>query len=366
VRERRAGFTLIEILVVLTLLGFLMGLSIGFVQRAGKGNLLLQATHKLHSMLAAARAQAYGTNRAYVAITHAEDGSTVLRNYRSRQVFHWPCEDFTRASEVGVLKQRGGVEIIDPPGAAREGRFARFDGGGEVSLGAPAWLQLVDGFTIECRLRVATQGAGGNMVLFRKGAAIQVRLLSYEPGVFDLEAKIRLQPDAKGEGEGDDLLRTGFRDGAEVPEWKGPLLAGRWYDVKIAYDRNDFTIHVNDRLRGRRSDRRNRMQPNDDPFLIGGGYTGDFDSLVIGGIFEDDDDRCTVPEQVTWVDAKDTPRTDSAFIHFRNSLLDPHYHAQAVRLIFVLETGETLARGAHREVTVSLSGEASVHLTGEE
>ena len=43
-RTRRA-FTLIEVLVVMSLLGVLFGLSIGLVAKAGRGNALIQAAN---------------------------------------------------------------------------------------------------------------------------------------------------------------------------------------------------------------------------------------------------------------------------------------------------------------------------------
>ena len=62
-RKSRA-FTLIEVLVVMSLLGILFGLSIGLVAKAGRGNALVLCTNSLATQLASARAQAHGADTA--------------------------------------------------------------------------------------------------------------------------------------------------------------------------------------------------------------------------------------------------------------------------------------------------------------
>lgn len=364
--RRIRGFTLIELLVVLSLLGVLMGLSIGFIQRAGKGNLLLQTAHTLASNLASARAQSYGSSRAYVSIERPEDPTkpAFLRTFRFRQVFAWQCEDFEKASELGVLSRGGGVEISATAEGNREGKYAMFTDGGEVSLGSPPWLRFVDGFAIQFRVYL-DDDASGNMRLFRKGSGLNVSLTSADAGRFDISARIRLAKVDGEPGSGGDLdLRTGDRDAATVSEWGGPILRGRWYDVKIAYDRNEFTIHVNDRLRAVRTDKNGKMHPNEDPFVIGGGFAGRFDSLVISGIFEDDDDVYEIPANVLWIGDDGKPRTGKYNVHFKNRSLDPRYHPKPVRLVFQLDTGDD--RVTQRIVTVRMSGETFVLRPDEE
>jgi len=358
--ERRAGFTLIEILVVLSLLAVLMGLSAGLIQRAGQGNMLLQTVQSLASQLASARAQSYGNDRAYVSVE-----PRVVRTYRNRQVFHWPCEDFAKTTDSYELKYAGGgVEISEPKEAGREGRFAVFSGG-SVDLGDPPWLDFRDGFSIRCRVRPGAPTGLGIQTLFKKGPGIVVSLRPREAGRFGIEAKIRLKPKPGSTSTGGDyVLATGAREGATLPEWRSPLLAGRWYELRITYDRNTFTIHVDESLRAIRSDKNNRMWPNNDRFVIGSGFQGGFDSLVISGIFEDDDDRYDVPEAVNWIDDQGQPRDGATYIHFKNRSLDPRYHAEPIRLWFRLDQGEE-GKGARRMVSVSLSGETFIKLPSE-
>ncbi|MHC4135278.1 MAG: prepilin-type N-terminal cleavage/methylation domain-containing protein [Planctomycetota bacterium] len=358
--ERRAGFTLIEILVVLSLLAVLMGLSAGLIQRAGQGNMLLQTAQSLASQLASARAQSYGNDRAYVSVE-----PRVVRTYRNRQVFHWPCEDFVKTTDGYELQHAGGgVEISEPREAGREGRFAIFSGG-RVDLGDPPWLDFVDGFSIRCRIRPGAPTGLGIQTLFKKGPGLVVSLRPHEAGRFGIEAKIRLRPKPGSATTGGDyVLVTGDREGETLPEWRSPLLAGRWYELRITYDRNTFTIHVDERLRAIRSDKNNRMWPNDDRFVIGSGFLGGFDSLVLSGIFEDDDDRYDIPEAVSWIDDQGKPKEGATYIRFKNRSLDPRYHAEPIWLWFRLDQGEE-GGGARRVVTVSLSGETFIKLPSE-
>jgi len=355
---RRRGFTLVEVLVVMSLLAVLMGLSVGLITQAQSGNKLLVATNSLAQQLASARAQAFGSSTTYVQVRTAADGSTRVRSFRDRQVLAWAAEDFAKASE-DVLRRGGGVEVS--PDLGLEGHYVIFEPGGTVSLGSPQWLDFRDGFSMQCRLRSDAKGG----TLFRKGEAISVGITQGGAGRLGIDAKIRLQRDEQGQGEGTCELRTGNREGEIVPEWLAPLIPGRWHDVRIAYDRNAFTIYVDGRLRGIRSDRKNLMEPREaDEFVIGGGYAGGFDSFLLSGIFESEETGDGIPSEIRRVGPDGQVVQGDLLIHFRNRSLDPHHHAAPVNIWLELDRGAGSAP-ARRVVQVTLSGETFVRLPEE-
>ena len=177
-------------------------------------------------------------------------------------------------------------------------------------------------------------------------------------GRLGIDAKILLQKEDKDTGGSYDL-RTGARDAETVPEWTAPLLPGRWHDLRISYDRNTFTIHVDGRLRAIRTDHHTRMVLSDASFVIGGGYAGGFDSLVISGIFESDENRFDCPDVIRRMDARGQVAAGDLLIHFRNRSLDPQYHAAPIQVLLEMDQGGGKP-GVGRVVLVSLSGESFV------
>jgi len=361
-KRRQHGFTLVEILVVLGLLGVLMGLSIGFIAGAGRGNELIDTANRVSGLLSMASNSSIGNDRAYLALEPIPGGGATVRAFVNQQVFHWACEDLVRASEDDILSVEGGVKTVDNDSSSREGRHVLFEGTGSVSLGNPGWLQMRDGFGLRCRIRPGVR-TGSSMTLFQKGTAFAVRLLPASLGGFDVEVEVTLEPDPEGKDGGAHRLKTGFRGPESVPEWQGPVLPGRWQDLRVAYDRDTLSIFVDEKLRAVRSDRHQRLVRSDEPFRIGGGYQGGFDSFVISGIFEKDENRLDVSPSVTWIDEANKPVEKVAKVHFLNRGLDGREHDKPVDLRFKLIGAD--GEGPVRIVHVSLSGEIFVRSPGE-
>ena len=130
--------------------------------------------------------------------------------------------------------------------------------------------------------------------------------------------------------------------------------------MRVAYDRNTFNIYVDGRLRAIRSDRKNAMTFKEDAdFIIGGGYAGGFDGLVISGIFQSDENRFDAPAEIRRVGPDGKVLPGDQLIHFRNRSLDPQRHAAPVRVWLSMDQGPG-KEGVARVIDVSLSGETFV------
>jgi len=369
VRRRNDGFTLIEILVVISIIAVLMGFGVGMIQRAGIGNLLTQTTNAASNLLAAARASAYGSASSYVVFTTEKEGGGTIRVYRQRPVFTWQCENLEDASEIDVLKAEGNVEIVKGDVPSLSGKHAQFDGSSRVVLQNRPWQQFVDGFSLECRVRIPADTTKQRMELFKKGRAIEIAVIGAGAGRYGVEAKIRLAPDEQGEGGGSFALRTGERGAETVLEWQGPMLAGRWHDLRVSYDRNRYVIQVDGSVRGIRTERRNRMDPSvgedASDCHIGEGFEGGFDALQMGGIYEDDDDRFNIDPIVYRIDDAGQNLAGRLAIHFRNRQLDPQHHTEPVEMRFRLGDPQGEGNEPVRRIVVGLSGETFVKGAGE-
>lgn len=366
----RRAFTLIEILVVISIIAVMMGLGIGMIQRAGTGNLLMQTTSAAANLIATARISAFGPSNAYVTIDTDEAGGGVMRVFRQRMVFTWHAENFEDASVLEVLRREGAAEIAtDAKVPSPLGNHVEFDGASRVVLADRPWQHFRDGFSIECSVNIDKDTNRQSMTLFQKKGAFEVKLVSGASGRWGVEAKVTLAPDAKGEGGGQYALKTGERGATEVLEWANPILAGRWADIRIAYDRNEFTIQVNGSVRGVRKDKQNAMRPavgdRRADIVIGDSYQGGFDTLIIGGIYEDDDDRYPIDSAIRRIDAAGKPLSGRVAIHFRNRQLDPRHHSTPVEMQFRLLDDKDGIIAAKRRVLVSLSGESFVKRPGE-
>jgi len=110
-RDGRPGFTLLELLIVLTILGLVMGLTFPLLARRAPAAALGSAAQEVRAALAAARSAAIAENRE-VAFAGAPDG------YRIDGALH----RVTAARDVAVAVTGGQWIAFFPSGGSSGGR----------------------------------------------------------------------------------------------------------------------------------------------------------------------------------------------------------------------------------------------------
>ena len=133
--------------------------------------------------------------------------------------------------------------------------------------------------------------------------------------------------------------------------------------IHIEYNRDRFVIKVDGRIRGVNSSKKQAMRIEaESDFVIGNGYMGGMDSLLIAGVFEDEDDRIFLPTSILWVNpAGEAYENKSLGLFFRNRALDPTRHPDGKVLVrFKLDDPD----GATRTIRISPTGEPSILAVG--
>lgn len=171
-RSRRgadaAGFTFLEILVVMALMAVLLGLGIGFIFGVGKKAIAMQAASILSEAGSRCQNMSAGGHRATLDVRRVRrDGddrlvvmTSVQRNVLTANFPVAPKEQpglewyFYGAGEAGLASPGGNVSI-DPDG--QSGGAAKFSGNASVDFGSRSGFAMTDGVGIS----VAVKPDGG-------------------------------------------------------------------------------------------------------------------------------------------------------------------------------------------------------------
>lgn len=337
---RGAGFTFLEILVVMALAAVVVGLGVGFIVNAGKATRAAQAAEMVSEAGRRCLNMSAGGRRAALEIREVDvEGSRILQVQTAVQRtvltanFESDPEFLVHANEPTIAKATGTVRI-DPAGKA--GSCAVFGSGGIVEYGDRSAFAMTDG--VEVVAWVKPDPSGRDMALITAEGGGQVtwvlRLSASAGRSAAFEVRFEVSEAVETTGATREATAGPRRTFFSSP---GAVLGGVWSEVRVSYDGRDATIEVNgvDRLRpdpARRGEARPHRRLHVPPggtvrLFTGPTYVGALDTLNVAGVFRNDEDVRRMPLGVTLFRTPSPTR-----IVFANGRLDPTLHRTDVEV----------------------------------
>ena len=224
VDERSAGFTLMELLMVMGVLSVLMGLGIGFLQRGDNSTEQFLAVLRSELRGAALTARAHGVPTEVIATPGVDGLPGQLRSSTLVPLASWHLEPDELFVDASTRPQLAGV---DEP----RGRFGHAMGP-DPKTGAslftlplgPGRFPLEQGFVLRLDLKLE---ASEPMVLVRLGEGLNLELTA------DLIPHLRM------------VQSAGARRGVSVEiKGAGPVPLYRWFTLEILHDGRELVLGV--------------------------------------------------------------------------------------------------------------------------
>lgn len=338
-RRGRAGFTFLEILIVMGMLAVLLGLSIGFIGGVGKKALAMQAASILSESGNRCLNMSAGGKRATLDLREDRTGgdprlvvtTSVLKTVLTAN-FSLPPKDqpglewFVNAAGSLEFARPSGNVSIDPDGLS--GGAAKFAGQGSVDFGSRAGFAMTDGVYLD--LWVKPDGGRGTSTLLlcdTDGGKLWKleleRLAAGGADAFAVVFTLWLVPAAAGEGVQPAPMRFQTT----------PAVRTKGSRVEASFDGREASIKI-DGVERYVPDRRGARTPANDVTMRfaqppsgvarillsdpARPFSGLVDTLTVAGVFRTDEDVRSLPLDVTVVG-----RSLPWRVAFLNGALDP-------------------------------------------
>ncbi len=325
--QGRSGYTLMELMVTMTLAAVLMGLGAGAFLSLGKKTAFQQALTDAAGLVNKVR----NASVRFPAALVVDPGSNTLygRTEQVLQELHFeprPGEgdEITFANGINGLAVDAGLGRLEPRGG-RVGGGLRLSGS-PVDCGNYPAYDVVDGLSLELWVQPERLGAA---MLIEKGSAFSVRLVPSR-GAARIEVRIAVSD-------------KGVRDEAAVTAAIPVLAEGDWVGIYVSYDRRELTVATDHGfgpvVRASIPELRPLAHDTEAPLRVGLDFVGVIDDFRFGGV--------TVEDPITLAQGAvldGTVRT----IHFRDGRLDGRLHpgVESIRVrggatVTVLEIGQS-------------------------
>jgi hypothetical protein len=348
---RASGVTIMELLVVLTIMAALMGLGVGMYLNLGRQGVFTANVSRVLSTIQQVR----NSSMSHPAALQIEAGDRLkgepngVRGIEFVTLFQSQCEPHPDGGDVVTRVLAGAMDRNgDLPGGSSFvpgvlGQALYLEGGGRVDCGNHPAYDATEGISIE--LWVHPLGDRGG-VLVQRGSGVSLSLDKRADGLvprFDLAFSAG-QADASGKVSSSFTESRSFEaKGATVP-------LKRWSRIIATYDRSAVTIAV-DTGRGPverfRKEEHAPLAPSTEARLYLGGtegasFHGYLDDIRIDGVLGGD--LLPLPPQMSLAGP-------SRRIHFLRGRLHPGHHTRAETIVI---------HGERRKRSISVSTEGVV------
>ncbi|QDU83886.1 hypothetical protein Pla163_09870 [Planctomycetes bacterium Pla163] len=274
----RRGLTLLELLMVMTVIGIVFGLGIGALSTMdlGRGADAEALRGALRSARASALAERHPAAVDVVTDPETQRTSLVVRRMRTLGTWHFESPDGRGTDGLTASPVKGATQIDDGfVGRALHFSGRERDARAEIALETKSAYDVRDGFSIDLVVRLDSTSGG---TVFRLGKRTRICGLEVVEGGGLLGFVVPLYSDSTGRE-----LQAGRVD-LKLPP--GTLEAGRWIRLTLAYDGAQLRLFVDGFLSGV-VDVQGPLPRIDEPLVLGGEpvpFPGAIDSLVLRGV----------------------------------------------------------------------------------
>lgn len=312
--RRDAGFSFLELLVVMGVMAVLGGLAIGFLTNVGKGSQMAQARRLVVETARRCVNASMGNQRAFFTLRYDGDGpepNVILEAGIAKTVLTHQFEELTFASGARSPKVEGNVERA--VGGGHTGSCARFKGG-SLEFSAESLYAMTEGFQFEAWVRPesgqTTMLLVGGMDPADDGIIYEVALArAGNAPAYDVRLRLKLR-DIGAATEAADDFRTWETKGAPVT-----ADSAAWTHVAVEYDGRDVRIAVGGHSVPLRDGSTSKVVGGDGEkatgasriaiprsgivkLTIGSGFRGLMDTFVLRGVFRSPANETRMPDRL--------------------------------------------------------------------